>query len=220
MVINVAIWLPEMRHQLLIRQVPESLRSVPAIMAAALKALATSPSGTVAEFFELLHTVLSSPLHASALTMIENKLAAAGIIFLDMLIDTPRTELEALLAVAPAVPASWLATIERVAEFRFDKQRGDKSVPQILSSGADVGSRGGNREHKLKCPVHGVVPLGAWLRQKNELSTVPIFFQKVGLYKDVIQVHESTVFNGAAIVLSSNSTTIQILTNEILKVRL
>lgn len=186
-------------------------------MAAALKALAKTPSGTVTEFFDLVRTVLTNPIHAGAVTMIEQKLAAAGIVFLDMLLDTPKSELEALLAAPPAVAASWLTTIERLAEFRFDKPSEGRPV---LTPGAcaDTGSRGGNREHKLRCPVHGVVPLGAWLRQKNELSSVATFFQQIGLYKDVIQLNESDIFNGVGIVMSPNSPTIQMFTNEILKV--
>lgn len=189
----------------------------------ALKELASTPTGTVHDFLDIVRDVLKGDdVQVANVTKLESKLSAAGYVFLGTLLSAPKSVLEEALSCPPAVSTVWLTTIEEMAGFRFST---GTSPPQILAdtTTATPGThkkcgRGGNRQHKLSSPIYGTEPLGAWLRAHGQLKQVVDFFSQVGIYHTLFDLHRDRVFLGLPIVVKRDGTTINALTTAIVKV--
>lgn len=185
----------------------------------AVQELASAPTGTVHDFLQHIRDALAhDDVAVGNLMKVEHKFSAAGYLFLDQLLDARREALEDCLATSPPVSGVWLATIERMGSFKFKPM----SLPsQCIVTNDErlpaAARRGGNREHKLKCPVHGVEPLGGWLRDRDQLKDVAEFFSQIGLYRELIQIHKFTIFKAKPIQVH-NADTVKLLTNTIVKV--
>lgn len=169
----------------------------------AIKEMIRSRAGMLSDFLKLVKDVLRDPVKSAAIDLIEQKLSSAGIIFLDVFMDTSRPELEGYLTAPPASSIAWLATLERLGSFRLNQ---GEAPSQRLASEAGMpcdskqlttGERrkGGKRDNKLRSPRRGVTPLGEWLRGEHRLGEVKDFFSDIGLYAKSISLDQKNYFN-------------------------
>lgn len=127
-----------------------------------------------------------------------------------------------VLQTPPAVSTMWLNTIERACQFTFKVLKPPSEVLDAEQRSDPAGaakksSRGGNRAHRLKCPVHGTESLGSWLRTRGQLGDVRTYFAQVGIYEDLIETHKLTIFQGKPVVVNDVDT-IRLLTTAVVKV--
>lgn len=166
-----------------------------------------SRAGMLAEFFKLVKDVLHDPVKSAAIDLIEQKLSGAGIIFLDVFMDTSRPELEGYLTAPPASSVAWLSTLERLGGFRLNhgeapsQRLASQAGMPVESKQLTTGERrkGGKRDNKLRSPTRGVTPLGEWLRGEHRLGEVKEFFADIGLYAKSISLDQKNYFNNKPI---------------------
>lgn len=156
------------------------------------------------DFFEAVRAQVNSETNKATITQLEEKFCAGGVLLLDQLLDSRKSDLENLLNTPPSMPTTWLSFLETLGQFKFDK--GDvppsagvaaSDVEQVTDTSAK--GRGGFRASIFKSPTRGEAKLGEWLRNEKRWGEIHHWFSQLAVWFDVIKHNEEAFFQGKGI---------------------
>lgn len=162
----------------------------------------------LSEFFEAVRAQVTSETNKATITKLEAKLSEGGVLLLDQLLDSRRSDLENLLNTPPSMPVTWLGFLETLGQFKFESGGAPRytspngvreEVHQSADNIAAQQRRGGFRQCIFNSPTRGEAKLGEWLRNEKRWGEIQECFSQLAVWYDVIKNNKEAFFTGQGI---------------------